>query len=109
MASYAIMAQASLLVRRGTVFADGAFVELKAWSVPAQLPLSAHRYKYSLVYIVDGKRLVGYDNERGKGDHRHFGDVETSYTFTTLERLLDDFASDVHDMRSAPRESEHNQ
>ena len=40
-----------------------------------------------------------YDNERGKGDHRHVGEKEEDYTFTTLEKLLDDFERDVENWR----------
>jgi len=42
---------------------------------------SMHRLKYSLFYGRPGVREVGYDNERGKGDHRHFRGVETDYVF----------------------------
>lgn len=42
------------------------------WRVPSPVPPSAHRLKYSLFYGRPGVRAVGYDNERGKGDHRHF-------------------------------------
>jgi hypothetical protein len=43
------------------------------WEVASPVIGSAHKLKYSLFYGVNGKRLVGYDNERGKGDHRHIG------------------------------------
>jgi hypothetical protein len=68
--------------------------------VPAPVPPSQHPYKYSLVYIVDGVRVIGYDNERGKGDHRHWRDVETRYLFVSMQRLLDDFVNDVGAMRA---------
>jgi hypothetical protein len=48
-----------------------------------------------LYYGYPGHRLVGYDNERGKGDHRHYHDEQGSYKFTTPEKLLDDFLADV--------------
>ena len=50
---------------------DGSIVEVKMWQVPPS-PDKLHGYKYSLVYIVDGKRVIGYDNAEGKGDHRHY-------------------------------------
>lgn len=40
-------------------------------------------------------RLVGYDNERGKGDHRHRREIEEPYRFTTIEQLMSDFLADV--------------
>jgi hypothetical protein len=45
--------------------------------------------------VKEGKRLVGYDNERGKGDHKHIGDQEQGYSFQSVEQLLEDFWSDV--------------
>jgi hypothetical protein len=44
-------------------------------------------------------REIGYDNERGKGDHKHFRDIETSYRFETVEKLIADFLSDVKTLR----------
>jgi hypothetical protein len=34
-------------------------------------------------------------DERGKGDHRHIGNEEFDYVFTSVEQLLEDFRSDV--------------
>ncbi len=51
--------------------------------------------KYSLFYGVPGKRIVGYDNERGKGDHRHLGEREEPYLFESPEKLIVDFMADV--------------
>ena len=42
-----------------------------------------------------GQRIVGYDNEAGKGDHRHYRDREEPYTLTSLEQLVADFEADV--------------
>ncbi|CAO3426468.1 hypothetical protein [Azospirillum endophyticum] len=39
--------------------------------------------------------MVGYDNERGKGDHRHYGLREEPYRFTSPEKLITDFLADV--------------
>ena len=100
MAYNAIMPRATLVTRRRMYFADASFVDMRVWSVAAQVPPSAHDYKYSLVYIVDGERVIGYDNERGKGDHRHHRGVETSYTFRSIQRLLADFLADVQTERS---------
>jgi hypothetical protein len=55
--------------------------------------------KYSLFYGRPGIREVGYDNERGKGDHRYFQGAETAYAFTGVEQLVDDFWSDVRTLR----------
>jgi hypothetical protein len=69
------------------------------WRVPVSVPPSAHTLKYSLFYGRRGVREVGYDNERGKGDHRHFRGVETSYAFSSVEQLMADFWDDVHSLR----------
>jgi len=45
--------------------------------------------------LVDGERVVGYDNERGKGDHRHLRGVEVPYRFMNVETLVADFMADV--------------
>jgi hypothetical protein len=60
---------------------------------------SAHKLEYSLFYDMSGTRLVGYDNERGKGDHRHFEDRQERYVFKTVELLIADFLADVRGLR----------
>ena len=89
------MARAVLIFRERVVFADGSFAVLCAWSVPEPVPPTQHGYKYSLVYVVNGERVIGYDNERGKGDHRHAREIEAPYNFVSLRQLLDDFMTDV--------------
>jgi Family of unknown function (DUF6516) len=84
------------------VLPDGAIVEMKIWQLQTAVPGSAHGLKYSLFYGIDGKRLAGYDNERGKGDHRHFQGRQERYDFTTVERLISDFMADVRGLRGEP-------
>jgi hypothetical protein len=67
------------------------------WLLPSPVPPSRH--KYSLFYGFRGSRLVGYDNERGKGDHKHLETVEVPYAFVSIERLLNDFRADVERIR----------
>jgi hypothetical protein len=69
------------------------------WRVPLPVPPSEHGLKYSLFYGRPGVREVGYDNERGKGDHRHFQGIETPYDFRSVEQLMADFWFDVHGSR----------
>jgi hypothetical protein len=52
-----------------------------------------------LFYGRPGVRDVGYDNERGKGDHRDFKGAEMPYTFSTVEQLMNDFWFDVRSLR----------
>ena len=82
------------------VIAEDAFVELVVWQVPSPVAGSAHGFKYRLALVVKGVCVLRYDNEAGKGDHRHFGGAETAYTFTTPEQLLADFWTDVDHWRS---------
>jgi hypothetical protein len=81
------------------VLPDGSIVEMKIWEVPVSVPGSTHRLKYSLFYGRAGQRLVGYDNERGRGDHRHLGDTRQPYAFSTPEQLIEDFLADVRRQR----------
>jgi len=81
------------------VLPDGEIVEMKIWEIPQSVPGSWHRLKYSLFYGRSGQRLVGYDNEQSKGDHRHFEGREESYSFSTPERLMEDFLTDVRRLR----------
>ncbi len=71
------------------------------WRVASPVPPTTHGLKYSLFYGRPGVREVGYDNERGKGDHRHFRREETSYAFSTIEQLMADSWSDVRALRGA--------
>jgi hypothetical protein len=58
-----------------------------------------HDYKYALAYVVAGQCVIRYDNEAGKGDHKHLGAVEMLYVFTTPAKLLADFWFDVDQWR----------
>ena len=83
--------KAELLFHQRIDYDDGMIVEMVLWRVPNPVPPSRHGLKYSLFYGRPGIRVVGYDNERGKGDHRHFKGAEARYRFTTVEKLVSDF------------------
>jgi hypothetical protein len=74
-------------------------LEVRVWELDKPVIGSAHQFKYRLFYGLPGRRLVGYDNERGKGDHRHAGRREERCAFVSVERLLDDFFTDVDALR----------
>lgn len=80
-------------------FPDGAIIEMVIWAVPELVEGSRHGLKYSLFYGDPGRRLAGYDNERGKGDHRHVEGCEEAYVFVSPEQLVADFLSDVRRLR----------
>ena len=86
---------ATLLVRRRAHHGEGLFSEVVIWLLPRTLAGSGHMFKYRLALIHEGVCVLRYDNEAGKGDHRHLGAREDAYAFTTMERLLADFDSDV--------------
>lgn len=88
------------LVSHIKVVEDGGNVlEIKIWELPAVTEDKPHGFKYSLVYVVDGVRVVGYDNAEGKGDHRHYRDSEKPYEFRGVDKLIDDFYRDVRRFR----------
>ncbi len=91
--------KAEVLHRERHVLAEDAFVEIVVWRVPRSLRGSTHRLKYRLAFIVAGKCVLRYDNEAGKGDHRHFGDIEMPYLFRSYEKLICDFWTDVESWR----------
>lgn len=86
--------QAELLMRERRVLELG-FIEVVVWSLPEPLRGSMHSLKYRLAYVVDGECVLRYDNEAGKGDHRHVGDQEVPYDFVSVDALLDDFLAEV--------------
>lgn len=96
------MENAVLIYKRRREFADGAIIEGVAWSLPQAVMGSSHLYKYRLFYGYPGQRVIGYDNERGKGDHKHYYDTETPYTFTTPEQVWRDFVTDILTERGKP-------
>jgi len=83
--------KAELIYRERRVLAEGRLLEQVVWKLPQPVPPCTHAYKYRLVYVVDGVRVVGYDNERGKGDHIHIGIRQYPYRFENAGKLLDDF------------------
>ena len=87
--------KAKPLTRRTERRDDGSAIHLVIWELDAPLEPCRHPYKYRLAYVVDGVCVVRYDNERGKGDHRHVGAVEQAYVFSTPRQLVADFMNDV--------------
>lgn len=83
------------LLRQQAPVAEDAFVSVVVWQVSQPVPPSAHGYKFRLAHVVGGVCVLRYDNERGKGDHRNWGDVETPYAFADRDRLLSDFHADI--------------
>lgn len=90
---------AILLHRSRFVYPDGALREMVLWQVPHTIH-HPNGFKYRLYYgDVEGNCLVKYDNERGKGDHRHGIDGEAPYRFSDVEALVADFLADIRRIR----------
>lgn len=78
---------------------DEGIVETVIWLVPISTE-HPHGLKYRLHFgNYIGDCIIRYDNKSGKGDHRHIGTRQEKYVFTTLEKLLQDFWSDVNNAR----------
>jgi hypothetical protein len=77
------------------VWPDGTIIEMVVWQVPHAVQGSVHLFKYRLYCGRKHQCLVLFDNERGKGDHRHIKGQETPYRFKTLEQLIIDFEREV--------------
>ncbi|MGH7101807.1 MAG: toxin-antitoxin system TumE family protein [Acetobacteraceae bacterium] len=87
--------KAELLFRQRVELRRGTFKEIIVWLLPRRLRGSSHPDKYRMALVDAGVCVLRYDNEAGKGDHHHTGNRETSYAFTTIERLRDDFETNI--------------
>ena len=92
---------AQLITSIKNVNPDGSILEVVIWKVPKPVPPTEHGYKYRAVYVVDGVRIVGFDNERGKGDHCHIDGKELPYAYTGVDQLLEDFIATVETRRAS--------
>jgi len=91
--------KAELITRFKNVTPEGGVIEMVVWKVPTPVPPTEHGYKYRAIYAVNGERIVGFDNERGKGDHCHLDGAEAPYTFRGVEQLVEDFIEAVEQRR----------
>jgi Family of unknown function (DUF6516) len=91
---------AQLITRFKNVTPEGHVVEWVIWKLEHPVPPSPHLYKYRAVYVVDGVRVLGFDNERGKGDHCHLNDQEVPYVFRGVDQLVEDFIAAIERRRS---------
>ena len=87
--------KAELLLRERRVLSETAFVEVIIWRLPIAMEGSRHAFKYRLALVSQGVCVLRYDNEAGKGEHRHVGERQVPYYFTDLQTLQTDFWMDV--------------
>lgn len=90
---------AKLMLSERHTISEVSFVEMVVWQLPSSIPGSSHSFKYRLALVVNGICVLRYDNEAGKGDHKHKGEEEVAYEFVTPQRLLTDFWHDVDNWR----------
>lgn len=96
--------KARKIINRKFEFDDGSIQELVIWEVPDPVLASCHKYKYRLYFGKHGERIVGYDNERGKGDHKHIKGIEYTYEFVGVKQLISDFLIDVEKVRNEQKD-----
>jgi Family of unknown function (DUF6516) len=93
--------KAELLLKERLVLSSRAFVEIVIWQVPEPVSGSLHEFRYRLAYVVNGVCVLRYDNEAGKGDHKHDRETEVPYKFTDVETLQADFWAAVNARRKS--------
>jgi hypothetical protein len=92
------------LVIRDKQAVDGTVTEVVVWQLSSPVIGCNHPFKYRFYFgLADGTSIVRYDNERGKGDHRHIGDREESYSFISLLQLFRDFNANKAAWRQSRR------
>jgi Family of unknown function (DUF6516) len=91
--------RAELLIRERFVLSRRAFVEIVIWKLSKPLSRSGHAFKYRMAYVANGRCVLRFDNEAGKGDHKHLGEIEVPYQFADLVQLQEDFWAAVKQRR----------
>jgi len=91
--------KATLIYRKTETLVNGVKLEMVIWQLPAASLDRPHGIKYRLWAGYAGNTLVRYDNEAGKGDHKHVGATEMSYLWQGLEKLVADFIADVEALK----------
>jgi Family of unknown function (DUF6516) len=97
--------KAALLLKERLPFDEQSFAELISWRLLQPMPGSTHPYKYRLAFIVGEKCVLRYDNEAGKGDHRHSLSRELTYVFASPEKLVKDFLREARGIHRENRDS----
>jgi hypothetical protein len=91
--------KAELLMRERFILSSRAFVEIVIWKLSQPLPDSGHDFKYRLAYVANQRCVLRFDNEAGKGDHKHLDEIEVPYIFSNLATLQADFWAEVNKRR----------
>ena len=91
--------KAELVTKVRSDLSETAFVEMVVWRVPTPLEGSSHNFKYRFAFIENDICVLRYDNEAGKGDHKHIGNREYDYHFVGLKELEQNFRTEVERLR----------
>ena len=84
------------LIYRNKLITEDRITELVIWKLLDTTPDRPHGIKYRLYHgDKKGRCIVRYDNELGKGDHKHIGNKESIYYFINVEQLMKDFIADI--------------
>lgn len=94
--------KAILILHDKYIRPNGNIVEIKIWKIDSP---KSKLYKYSLVYVANNKRIIGYDNAESKGHHRHYKNIEEEYDFKNLRTLINDFYKDIKKIEGETNES----
>ena len=87
---------AKLIYREKFIYEDGAVREMDLWQRPRKSAEKPNALNCRLYYrLSDGTCIVRYDNETGKGDHRHLRGKEEVYPFKGVETLVADILGDI--------------
>jgi hypothetical protein len=86
-------------MRERLILSRRAFVEIVIWKLSKPLPENEHLFKYRLAYIANQSCVLPFDNEAGKGDHKHLDQIEAPYIFRDFDTFLTDFLAEVNKRR----------
>ncbi|KYQ98903.1 hypothetical protein AWY96_10420 [Serratia plymuthica] len=90
----------AILIMKRRIWLDrSSLLSLVVWDVTPSVRGSNHRYQYRLAYVVQDVCVLRYDNEAGKGDHKHLGAAEVPIEFIDINQLVDDFVTEVNQLR----------
>lgn len=93
------MAKATKLYSEDRTLADGTSIHIVVWHVPRPVRGSEHPFKYRCAFVVQGRPVLRFDNEAGKGDHMHWDDEERPYAFRDVDTLITDFRAAIETWR----------
>ena len=87
--------RAELILKERFELRENLFAEVVIWRVPEPVRGSTHMFWYRLALVENDVCLVRYDNEAGKGVHKHVGEDEVDHVFNGLDALQADFWADI--------------